>query len=468
MDKLRPFTAYPSSIHQVRFKSDPPGKNEINIKEKIYNDKPSSFYSTEDLHECIQGLKSKLNELSNENKLLKTKILKLEKKNSMILSPYKLSSLSSKDSDKHKLFSKFNEIVRENKKLKEEQIRLNKIVDQLMGNPLPDHREIYRKYVKKCIKIKKLKQTIQNTSYPRIDTIKSLKNIRAHTANETKSPARQGKLNINDFIINTDIVQKIYSCSCMNKLEFDEIWSVFNPNLLKSINFLEFSRGMHGLGIDISDSELETFFNSISEEKVLTKNLLEKALIKNKPKYSVSYNELKPALEHLSIKLQIQRIIFDSFLSFFSGEIIDYKDFVNILTSSPIYLDAINSATISNYVYCNKPSLLTKDILSKLNKVIVPWEILSENQEIEMDKKIRQGLESLWELFLKKCSEIDVNNTQTVSFDEFEKVCKTLKFQYDATLEHYLKILFYTDKSELNTVPYLSFVVAYAPEANKA
>jgi hypothetical protein len=80
------------------------------------------------------------------------------------------------------------------------------------------------------------------------------------------------------------------------------------------------------------------------------------------------------------------------------------------------------------------------------------------------DDKIRSYMDGHWEVFIKKCHEFDRGKRDVISFFQFVRICKSIGFELDPDMKQYLKILFYTDKFQLEIVPYMGFVVAYAPE----
>ena len=165
MDKSsRPLSAYPLFYNISRINPPRVTSTDAKFREKLSPAKDLNYYTKEDMGQIIHALKNQINQLTKENKMLKTKIVKLEKKkivpgNSSANS--KSASHFQSDLDKQKTVLKISEIEFENKILKDDIIKLKKIIDELTENPPPDYKKIYEKYVQQCIKIKKLKNQIE-------------------------------------------------------------------------------------------------------------------------------------------------------------------------------------------------------------------------------------------------------------------------------------------------------------------
>ena len=77
---------------------------------------------------------------------------------------------------------------------------------------------------------------------------------------------------------------------------------------------------------------------------------------------------------------------------------------------------------------------------------------------------IRNHFYNLWDAFLKKCKEIDINKTELISYNNFQKICKSFKLDYSSEIEHYLKVLFYINNFQLNIVSYKTFFIDYSSD----
>ena len=367
MDKnARPYSAYPGGLKKYNY---------IGIHENKEKLKISNFYSKEDLCQQVFILKTKINEVLNENKILKAKIVKLERKKYTSCSPLKSVSIANfkKELEKQKLFTKNSDFER--KTLKTTFFEQKKKIEEVTGKPSPEYNKIYKKYLKLCLKIKKLKEQIKELNYGK-DSHGVYGKIGSNSENLEKNEEK-----VKNFGLNTSKIQeikdvkekirKIYEYSCMKKLDFDEIWFVLNPNNQNSINYLEFSRGIHGLGFE-SSTNFELLFNFISENSKITRELLERALTKYKPSDILSYSDLKVPLQHLIMRLQTQRTTLDTFLSCFRLEPIKNQDFYSVLTSPPYNLDEKMGQNITNLIFSTNPSE-TKAILSeKLLNLVDP------------------------------------------------------------------------------------------------
>ena len=145
------------------------------------------------------------------------------------------------------------------------------------------------------------------------------------------------------------------------------------------------------------------------------------------------------------------------------AQLIIYTLYFNILSTDLYRLDQEMANTITKYIFGNSSKTTRDQIKEKLSNILGEWKVFNEDEEIELDEIIKKNLGNSWEIFLKKCNEADVNKTEVITYYEFKQICKGLHFDYNSDVEQYLKILFYTDKFQLNVVPYLSFIIAYAP-----
>lgn len=439
MDKAgRPFSAYPG-----RYKRSE-GKNEWANKEKT--PEKHSYYTKEDLHQHVFTLKSKLNDVLHENKLLKAKIVKLEKKTmGGFFSPLKSKSTANfaNGSEKQRVLMKLADVEIENKLIKEDRNKLKNLVDVLTNNPPPEYKKIYEKYAKQCVKIRKLKAELG----------KDPQKIEKKPPLPTKSE---------EFNLSKNIIESIYEYSCKKKLDFDEIWCVINPNDLKSVNFLEFSRGVQGLGLDFPLDHLKPFFSAISQDQKLTQSNLESAL-KHYKSSCISYTDLKIPIQHFFMRLQIHRMSLEIFVSSLPEQHISSEDLFKYISNAPFHMEKHYAEAICKYVFMRNLKCSRSEIQEKFRNIMGSWKIFTEDEEIELDDRIRAKFEYSWEIFLKKCSEGDRGKMENISFYQFAKICKSLDFEFNADIEQYLRVLFYTDKLELDVVPYLSFIIAYAP-----
>ena len=456
MEAGRPHTSHGISS-KIKKPYHSPGRDEAYPRERATPERAGKFYSNEDLNDHIFVLKNKLNDTLQENKLLKAKIVKLEKKSrGPIISPPKSRSTAhfTNGSDNQRLLMKIADLEFENKLLKDDRIKMREAIDELIGNPPPDYKKVYEKYVKQCIKLKKLKSEQGYSKSRKLYSqgIASPKTVSGILATQ------EGKRK------NSTIVESIYEYSCKNKLEFDEIWHVINPNGFKAVNFLEFSRGIHGLGIDIPNSSLSIFFESVTKGNKMTQQQLESALTSRRSLKIVNYSDLKIPLQHLYMRLQIQRITLAMLVSGLPEVDVVYDDFFKLMHSPPFQLEKASADIISIYVFSGSSKASKEYIHDKLQEVMGSWKIFTEEEELGLDDMIRSKLGNSWESFLKKCTEIDTGKTEKVSYYDFVKICKSLDFEVSSEMEQYLKILFYTDKLQLDVVPYLSFIIAYTPD----
>ncbi|OMJ69823.1 hypothetical protein SteCoe_32344 [Stentor coeruleus] len=473
MEKLRPYTVYASPPQCKKLKSAGSVKNDMILKDRLSPVHSINFFSKEELFQQIFALKTKLNTTSEENKQLKGKLTRLEKKhNNTLPSPSSLRNRFAyiSEPDKQKLYIKITELEYENKVLKDENDRNKDIINQLIGKPPPEYKKIYEKYVQQCAKIKKLKDQLMlaHTGHGNVGDNENRGNKLSNRKNERQYYGKRDRImwekKGNMFLI--EIFRKMFENSCAKKMDYEGMWEIIDEECCDLIGVEEFVAGMRRLGVDNSKEEIEKFFDFIAKDKKIDQRGFEKALLRCKPPTFPQYKDLKFSLEHLYHRLQIQRMTFKNFAELFSSETLEYEEIFNILSSSPINLDKASTETITKFVLFNSNQIDKKVFESKLLHMMGEWKILSDNQEINFDDYIKFSLEGFWDDFLNKCQIIDKEKSEMITFYQFTKVCKSFGFEFDKDLEQYLKILFYTDKFQLNIVPYTNFIIAYSPEIN--
>lgn len=222
------------------------------------------YYSKEDLYKLVLSLKIEVNNLTQNNKKLKTKLACLKSKSSKL----KISSTNpnfSPETDKKKLFSAAAEFQQENKALRKELIFQHKLITEMLKNPQnSDMNEIYKSRNLKSLLANKVNtQSQKNFKLQKISLNNSMPKFYIQSELETVS----------------EILKELISNAKGNNLELEEIWYVMNPNDLKYITIREFTKGARALNLKFNESELSLFFKFFSEEKeVLSKNEFIEAL----------------------------------------------------------------------------------------------------------------------------------------------------------------------------------------------
>lgn len=470
MDKSRPFSAYPLPSRGRKIQTVASAKNDLLFKDRISPIRTTNYYAKEELNDQVLTLKKLINTLQEENKHLKAKIIRLEKKKvNLLLSPFKTYNniAFSPDLEKQKLLLRISELELEVNVLKDESIRHKIIIDEFVGKVPNDYKNLFEKYIKLSAKVKKIKEGKKmSIGYygSDIESDKRFSEVSGKNSDRKNVGIKNSpQFKKRDSVLVMGIFMKLYEGFCVNQLEYDEIWYVVNPNNCENIGFQEFARGMHGLGVE-NDEEIEVLFEIIARDKRIDQRSFEKALIKYKPSNIPKYSDIKPAADHLYYRLQIQRITFKSFLGLFIAETYTYDDIFQILATMPVLLDKISAEIITKYILISKTKTDKNDIENKLKKIMDEWKIFSEEEEVVFDDKIRSYMDGHWEVFIKKCREFDRGKREVISFFQFARICKSIGFDLDSDMKQYLKILFYTDKFQLEIVPYMGFVIAYAPE----
>jgi hypothetical protein len=87
---------------------------------------------------------------------------------------------------------------------------------------------------------------------------------------------------------------------------------------------------------------------------------------------------------------------------------------------------------------------------------------MSEEDEAEFDRQLLTNFAPISAQVLEKCKEVDSEETGYIEQDTFYDICETLGLVIPVEIKDYIELLFYTDRSELEIVPYDNFMKAYS------
>lgn len=254
--KMRPFS---SARNLNKFSS---GLGITNDQQRHKSPCGHEFHSKEELYYLVLTLKKFVNDLTEDNKKLKTQLAALHSKSSKIYQSSKLSNFSPETSKKALISSSYT-LQLENKYLKKELYSQKKLIKELLKYPHPQYTEIFESYKSQSKSLKTLYKNLQSHSALQKTTLS--KNSLAQRSVLPKYYTQTELLTI------SQIKKQIKENAEINQLELDEIWFVMNPNDLEFITFNEFLNGARGLNIRNPDSELDLYFRCISHKGKLFK-----------------------------------------------------------------------------------------------------------------------------------------------------------------------------------------------------
>jgi chromosome segregation ATPase len=210
--------------------------------------------SSEDLGMQIKNQKIRINELENENKILKTKIQSIQShKNQLPTTSKTLKSLQlTVETDKKKLYSSYLEVYYENNYLKQEILKQKKFIRELLKFPPPEYTEIYETYLKQCKTIESLKKNLQSITDSQ-DFESSKDPLKSHLPK--RSYFIQSELEIIE-----KFCASLLENSKLSSLDLEEIWYVMNPNNKNSITQSDFQKGCRALNISYPECEIFLVF----------------------------------------------------------------------------------------------------------------------------------------------------------------------------------------------------------------
>jgi hypothetical protein len=87
---------------------------------------------------------------------------------------------------------------------------------------------------------------------------------------------------------------------------------------------------------------------------------------------------------------------------------------------------------------------------------------MSENDEAEFDRQLLGNFAPISADVLPQCIAIDTEGSGYIDQDKFYEICDSLGLKIPVEVKDYIELLFYTDRNELDIVPYDNFLKAYS------
>jgi hypothetical protein len=254
----------------------------------------------------------------------------------------------------------------------------------------------------------------------------------------------------------TLIVWNIYRACVILKIDVEELWYVFNPNLKEFIGVEEFKRGVRGIGLDFSDKKIEYLFYLFTEGgNCITQTVLGTKLELHKPALAVKIQEIQKPLEYLSIALSSNCITFELLESMvLTQSKYTYQEFESFLKINFSGIGSPSMEKICRSIYANNLAMESKAILVCLKKLLDRIEIITDEEEFIYKSQLQEFMKTKGMDFLLLCERSDTNFTGNIPYRNLVDVLTSLGLAFNEKLEFYIKCLCYRNSNIVEVAPF--------------
>ncbi|CAG9327996.1 unnamed protein product [Blepharisma stoltei] len=194
---------------------------------------------------------------------------------------------------------------------------------------------------------------------------------------------------------------------------------------------------------------------------------------------TIKVSQITQIIKHISMRMQLNRLPKNKLMQVLFGSgynkdtLISKEEIREILSKAP--LNFSNEAELDNFcrflvepetdkipISVQKSAKASrKDIGVKLYKILDEWDVFSQEDENDFDEQLYRIISKHKDGLKKACKAKDPNKTGLITLDYFCEVLKDLKIEFPPKIMRYMTLLFYSNKLELNSVPYKHFIKAY-------
>ena len=105
-----------------------------------------------------------------------------------------------------------------------------------------------------------------------------------------------------------------------------------------------------------------------------------------------------------------------------------------------------------------------KDIIARLSSSLGDWVVFTQEDEGKFDHAIATALQRNKMAFKASCKSYDLHKTGIIAFSELLEIIKNLELKLGEDVVHYMALLFYSHRQELDQVPYKEFIKAFTEQ----
>jgi Ca2+-binding EF-hand superfamily protein len=265
-----------------------------------------------------------------------------------------------------------------------------------------------------------------------------------------------------------EILSELWRTLGKKGLGLREAWGVIDFNRLDIMKSAAFAEGLKRFGLVLSSMELTKLMLELNptQGNKVSFSQFEEAMVKRRPEKEMTEVDISKVFTHIKMKLQVKRWEYQQLPDLLAPDRRDYypKELCSTLEQEPFDLTKEQARGLVNFVFESNPSLKGKALTKRFINNLEVWEVLTEEEEQELDDVIRKALSQLNDQFVRLCSERDDQHSGIITLAELADVLQCLETELGRDVMEYLKLLCYTHNFELDAVPYMHLASAYIDE----
>jgi Ca2+-binding EF-hand superfamily protein len=186
------------------------------------------------------------------------------------------------------------------------------------------------------------------------------------------------------------------------------------------------------------------------------------SLISQEPVYT---RELLSSFEHICYKMQLNRLLKSKlqitlFGAIDKDKVLTRAELFQFLQKSPFSIKngEISDPLLDFFITSGSTARL---ICEKMLPLLQEWEVFTAEDEEVFDYQLGLIISKNKSFLKTKCKEADKDARGSIKVSDFEKILSELGVVVPDRLWSYMKLLFYSNDSELDVMPYRYFIKAY-------
>ena len=199
----------------------------------------------------------------------------------------------------------------------------------------------------------------------------------------------------------------------------------------------------------------------------------------------VRLEQVKSLLKHLSYRLQLQRMpktkLFQSVFGspFEKDAVVTLGELSECFTRPPVSFQRQESVLLARFLLetggtetiketeIKELRGVARDVITRLSSHLADWVVFTQEDESRFDHDIASSLQRNKMAFKASCKSYDLNKTGIISLQELLEIIKNLELQLNNDVIHYMTLLFYSHRQELDQVPYKEFIKAFTEQQSE-
>ena len=246
--------------------------------------------------------------------------------------------------------------------------------------------------------------------------------------------------------------------------DVQSLWHRLDSEMAGVLRPQEIEDGFAQLGIQISANELTQIMLEMNPEQGTRVHFsqFEKTLLKHSLDPESLPAELVQSLNTLSWQCQVARVHREEVPGLLTtGAECSRKELVDALLQVPFSLQEASAESIAAFLLHGEDRLSCHMVSVWLELLLPEWVVFTEEEETELDRKLLRLFRGKYDQFLDLCKPYDPASLQFIPYKDFLSVCAVLSIALEGPLLAYLQVEFYSETKDVAKVPYQSVAQLY-------